>query len=83
MRLGWNMENPSLVLSRTPPRLMENLMTGSTPSGVAFDSEDELLRGQGAWKGKDDLTMTWSTMYDAETFYFAAAVRSLLMQRVN
>ena len=26
---------------------------------VAFDSEDELLRGKGAWKGKDDLTMTW------------------------
>ena len=42
---------------------------------VAFDSEDELLRGQGAWEGKDDLTMTWSTMYDAKTFYFAAAVR--------
>ena len=42
---------------------------------VAFDSEDELLRGHGAWEGKDDLTMTWSTMYDAKTFYFAAAVR--------
>ena len=25
---------------------------------VAFDSEKELLRGKGAWKGKDDLTMT-------------------------
>ena len=42
---------------------------------IAFDSEQELLRGKGAWTGKDDLTMTWSTMYDAETFYFAAAVR--------
>lgn len=42
---------------------------------VAFDSEKELLRGQGSWKGKDDLTMTWSTMYDDETFYFAAAIR--------
>ena len=42
---------------------------------VAFDSERELLRGKGSWEGKDDLTMTWSTMYDAETFYFAAAVR--------
>ena len=42
---------------------------------VAFDSEKELLRGQGAWKGKDDLTMTWSTMYDAKNFYFAAAIR--------
>ncbi len=42
---------------------------------VAFDSERELLRGKGAWKGKDDLTLTWATMYDAKTFYFAAAVR--------
>ncbi|MDE0085791.1 MAG: hypothetical protein OXU23_08790 [Candidatus Poribacteria bacterium] len=42
---------------------------------VAFDSEKELLRGKGIWKGKDDLTMTWSTMYDEDTFYFAAAVR--------
>ncbi len=42
---------------------------------VAFDSEKELLRGKGAWQGKDDLTMTWSTMYDEKNFYFAAAVR--------
>lgn len=42
---------------------------------VAFDSEKELLRGKGAWKGEDDLTMTWSTMYDDKNFYFAAAVR--------
>ena len=42
---------------------------------VAFDSEKELLRGKGAWQGKDDLTMTWSTMYDKKNFYFAAAVR--------
>ena len=42
---------------------------------VAFDSEKELLRGKGSWKGKDDLTMTWSTMYDDKNFYFAAAVR--------
>lgn len=42
---------------------------------VAFDSEKELLRGKGIWEGKDDLTMTWSTMYDAKNFYFAAAVR--------
>ena len=31
---------------------------------VAFDSEKELHRGKGSWKGKDDLTMTWSTMYE-------------------
>ena len=42
---------------------------------VSFDSEKELLRGKGAWKGKDDLTMTWSTMYDDKNFYFAAAIR--------
>lgn len=42
---------------------------------VAFNSEKELLRGKGSWKGEDDLTMTWSTMYDEQNFYFAAAVR--------
>ena len=42
---------------------------------VSFDSEKELHRGKGTWEGKDDLTMTWSTMYDDENFYFAAAVR--------
>lgn len=42
---------------------------------VAFDSEKELLRGKGTWEGKNDLTMTWSTMYDDKNFYFAAAVR--------
>lgn len=42
---------------------------------VAFDSEKELLRGKGIWQGKDDLTMTWATMYDEKNFYFAAAVR--------
>lgn len=42
---------------------------------VAFDSKKELHRGENAWQGKDDLTMTWSTMYDAKNFYFAAAVR--------
>lgn len=42
---------------------------------VAFNSEKELLRGKGSWRGEDDLTMTWSTMYDEKNFYFAAAVR--------
>jgi len=41
---------------------------------VAFDSKNELFRGQGAWKGKDDLSVIWSTMYDSKNFYFAAAV---------
>lgn len=42
---------------------------------VTFNSEKELLRGKGSWKGEEDLTMTWSTMYDEKNFYFAAAVR--------
>lgn len=42
---------------------------------IAFDSEKELLRGKGSWKDEDDLTMTWSTMYDEKNFYFAAAVK--------
>lgn len=41
---------------------------------IAFDSENELFRGRGAWKGKEDLSVTWSTMYDDKNFYFAAAV---------
>ncbi len=42
---------------------------------VAFDSERELFRGKGSWKGPDDLTVIWSTMWDKDNFYFAAAVR--------
>ncbi|MCD6505013.1 hypothetical protein J7M22_00180 [Candidatus Poribacteria bacterium] len=42
---------------------------------VAFDSERELFRGKGSWKGPDDLTVIWSTMWDKDDFYFAAAVR--------
>ncbi len=42
---------------------------------VGFNSERELFRGRGAWKGKDDLSVTWSTMYDDKNFYFSAAVR--------
>ncbi len=57
------------------PKIDGNLDDWKYAVWVAFDSEKELLRGKAAWKGKDDLTMTWSTMYDAKTFYFAAAVR--------
>ena len=62
-------------MSPSTPKIDGNLDDWRYAVWVAFDSEKELLRGKGAWKGKDDLTMTWSTMYDAKTFYFAAAVR--------
>lgn len=42
---------------------------------VAFDSANELFRGANAWKGKNDLSLTWATMYDDKNFYFAGAVR--------
>jgi len=41
---------------------------------IAFDSEADMLRGQEVWQGVDDLSVVWSTMYDGENFYFAAAV---------
>jgi len=41
---------------------------------IAFDSEAELFRGLDVWKGPEDLSLVWSTMYDGENFYFAAAV---------
>ena len=46
------------------PKIDGNLDDWKYAVWVAFDSERELLRGKGAWKGKDDLTMTWSTMMD-------------------
>ena len=41
---------------------------------IAFDSEADMLRGQEVWQGVNDLSVVWSTMYDDENFYFAAAV---------
>jgi hypothetical protein len=58
-----------------PPQIDGNLDDWKYAIWVSFDSVNELFRGAGAWKGKDDLTLTWSTMYDNTTFYFAAAVR--------
>jgi len=58
-----------------PPKIDGKLDDWKYAVWIAFDSEDELLRGQGAWKGEDDLSVVWSTMYDEDTFYFAAAVR--------
>jgi hypothetical protein len=57
------------------PRIDGNLDDWKHAVWIAFDSEDELFRGQGTWEGKDDLSIVWSTMYDDRNFYFAAAVR--------
>jgi len=58
----------------SPPGIDGNLDDWRYAVWIAFDSKDELFRGQGAWKGKDDLSIIWSTMYDDNNFYFAAAV---------
>lgn len=58
-----------------PPKIDGNLDDWRYAVWIAFDSDEELFRGQGSWKGKDDLSVTWSTMYDKKNFYFAAAVR--------
>jgi len=42
---------------------------------IGYNSKNELFRGAGSWKGEDDLSITWSVMYDNENLYFAAAVR--------
>jgi len=59
----------------TTPKIDGDLDDWKHAIWSAFDSERELLRGKGAWKGKDDLSVTWATMYDEKNFYFAAAVR--------
>lgn len=58
-----------------PPQIDGKLTDWKYAAWIAFDSEKELFRGRGAWKGKDDLSVIWSTMYDEKNFYFAAAVR--------
>lgn len=58
----------------SPPRIDGKLDDWRYAVWIAFDSKDELLRGQGVWEGKDDLSIVWSTMYDDKNFYFAAAV---------
>lgn len=61
--------------TKNTPRIDGNLDDWKYAIWVAFDSVNELFRGANAWKGKNDLTLTWSTMYDDKTFYFAGAVR--------
>ena len=60
---------------KNPPKIDGKLDDWKYAIWVTFDSKDEIFRGGNAWKGKDDLSVTWSTMYDDDTFYFAAAVR--------
>ena len=62
-------------LTPNPPKIDGKLDDWQHAVWVTFDSKRELLRGKDVWQGKDDLSMTWSTMYDAKNFYFAAAVR--------
>jgi hypothetical protein len=63
------------LTANTAPNIDGNLVDWKWAVWIAFDSEKELLRGKGSWKGVDDLSVVWSTMYDDENFYFAAAVR--------
>ncbi|MGQ9607967.1 MAG: sugar-binding protein [bacterium] len=58
-----------------PPQIDGKLDDWKYAVWVGFNSANELFRGRGAWKGKDDLSVTWSTMYDDKNFYFSAAVR--------
>lgn len=58
-----------------PPQIDGSLDDWKYAIWVGFNSENELFRGRGVWKGKDDLSVVWSTMYDDKNFYFAAAVR--------
>lgn len=58
-----------------PPQIDGSLDDWKYAIWVGFNSENELFRGRGVWKGKEDLSVIWSTMYDDKNFYFAAAVR--------
>ena len=59
----------------SPPKIDGNLDDWKYAVWIAFDSKKDILRGQADWKGKDDISVTWSTAWDEDNFYFAAAVR--------
>lgn len=63
------------LTANTAPKIDGNLSDWQGAVWIAFDSDKELLRGKGSWKGVDDLSVVWSTLYDDTNFYFAAAVR--------
>jgi len=59
----------------SPPKIDGNLDDWKYAVWIAFDSKKDILRGHADWKGKDDISVTWSTAWDKDNFYFAAAVR--------
>ena len=59
----------------SPPKIDGNLDDWKYAIWIAFDSKEDILRGHADWKGKDDISVTWSTAWDKDNFYFAAAVR--------
>jgi hypothetical protein len=61
--------------TRTPPKIDGDLDDWQHAHFFAFDSDKELFRGKGAWKGKDDLSVFWAVMYDNDNFYFSAFVK--------
>ena len=58
-----------------PAKIDGNLDDWKHDVWVTFDSKKDMLRGQADWKGKGDISLTWSTAWDKNNFYFAVAVR--------
>ena len=58
-----------------PAKIDGNLDDWKHVVWVTFDSKKDMLPGQADWKGKDDISLTWSAAWDKNNFYFAAAVR--------
>jgi len=57
----------------TPPIIDGNLSDWEGAAFKLIGRQKDVFRGE--WTGPEDLTCTWSVMWDDTTFYFAAAIR--------
>ncbi len=57
----------------TPPTIDGDLSDWEGAAFKLIGRQQDVFRGE--WTGPDDLTCTWSVLWDDTTFYFAAAIR--------
>ncbi len=67
-------EDKSIAYRASAPLLIDgNLADWEGAAFKLVGRRQDVLRGE--WTGPDDLTCTWSVLWDDTTFYFAAAIR--------